>query len=169
MLILFIIQLNSVENKKCVKQATHVLHYYLTNCVASKPLLCGPRNYPNLPHKREFFLRPTPPPTPLEFPIKLHLAFKIPPNPRNFQSLLWGGGGRVWTFSGSKHLSSVHDISSSIYSLPYWNCTGDILCDFSGQELLNISTVRKIFKSGFGYCCSPIQSIAVRKDYINYT
>ena len=33
--------------------------------------LCSSREYPYLPHGRDFFLRP-PPPIPLEIPIELH-------------------------------------------------------------------------------------------------
>ena len=100
MLILFIIQLNSVENKKCVKQATHVLHYYLTNCVASKPLLCGPRNYPNLPHKREFFLRPTPPPPPPLWNFQLSSIWPLRslPTPGISNPFCGGGGGEYGHF-----------------------------------------------------------------------
>ena len=59
--------------------------------------LCGSKNYPYLPHGRDFSLDS---PTSLEIPvlkasyIDLNLwAFENPPPPRNFQSLLWGEYG----------------------------------------------------------------------------
>ena len=58
--------------------------------------MCGSKNYPYLPHGRDFSLDS---PTSLEIPVKLHTftyifwAFEKPPPPRNFQSLLWGKYG----------------------------------------------------------------------------
>ena len=59
--------------------------------------LCGSKNYPYLPHGRDFSLDS---PTSLEIPvlkasyIDLNFwAFENPPPPRNFQSLLWGEYG----------------------------------------------------------------------------
>ena len=59
--------------------------------------LCGSKNYPYLPHGRDFSLDS---PTSLEIPvlkasyIDLNFwAFETPPPPRNFQSLLWGEYG----------------------------------------------------------------------------
>ena len=59
--------------------------------------LCGSKNYPYLPHGRDFSLDS---PTSLEIPVSKasyidlnFWAFENPPPPRNFQSLLWGEYG----------------------------------------------------------------------------
>ena len=83
--------------------------------------MCNSRKYPYLPHGRDFFYHL---PTPLEIPRKLHtslyifLIFQIPPSPRKFQSLLWGG---VWIFSWTAQCTMM-------FFLPFQVLLTVILC-----------------------------------------
>ena len=86
--------------------------------------MCASKNYPYLPHERDFSLNPPPthPPTHLSANssqascIHWHFwAFENPPAPRNFQSLLWGS-----MFSGTTQYN--HTCILAIQDLQFYQC-----------------------------------------------
>ena len=75
--------------------------------------LCGSKNYPYLPHGRDFSLDP--PPTSREIPVKLNTFTSLfgpfgPPPPLPPQEFPIRSSGGVWIFSKTTHCTLVSGV-----------------------------------------------------------